>query len=283
MSPDTTSEFLGQSLYVHIGAGKTGSTSIQMALRNAKDLLLESFVGYVGLNFEYVADPIFKWQAPIGWQTLEKIENTQAINQLINAAKSALANAKKLSVNKLVWSNESLFENAEIVVPVLEHLESIGVKITVVAYIRNHSSWAQSAYVQWGIKHKTYKGPIQSFPEWVSRNLINYSKCIKAYTSSRFSLVLRNFDCTDDVLIDFLKVIEVDESCVKSAWVNESPAPTALKLWALYNNQHKDEVLPGDLEWLFQASGVFYDKTPHLFYEDLIPRASDMLLVKEKA
>ena len=56
----------------------------------------------------------------------------------------------------MIWSNETFLGNDAIVFPAVQRLTEAGVgALRIVAYVRRPDAWAQSAYLQWGIKHKT--------------------------------------------------------------------------------------------------------------------------------
>src|SRR5437667_280063 len=57
------------------------------------------------------------------------------------------------------------------------------VQLEIVAYLRRQDRWAVSAYKQWGIKHKTYEGPVQPFTKWFNPEECDYLTVLNRWHS----------------------------------------------------------------------------------------------------
>jgi hypothetical protein len=143
-----------------------------------------------------------------------------------------------------------------VVIPALNAIKNKGIKISVICYIRRHDSWARSAYLQWGIKHKTERGKVKSFSEWIPKK-INFSNALYKWTEfASENCYIQNFDKVDNLISDFFKCADVPMKNILEKREYETPGNVALNLWALYNSQFEKPVLPNDLYPLFNQSGL---------------------------
>jgi hypothetical protein len=235
-------------LLVHIGTGKTGSTAIQQALLQSAQQLRAQGVHYWGLNLEGVDSPDpFPWQKESGTPDLQKLSDAVASQQLSQAVNRALEQLPDGAT--AVWSNESIYERPGAYLSWLQGLQSETVRCTVVAYARSHSDYISSAYKQWGIKHKTYRGPILGFSDWVlaRREFLSYGLKLAHWDTAfadHFRLV--NYDVINDVVEDFSRFLPESARTLSAGprRVNRSPDPAILALYALHNSQYAEPVTP---------------------------------------
>lgn len=222
-------------LVVHIGAGKTGSTSIQMGLKQSRAALAERGIKYLGLMLEAAENKLYPWQSP-GTHIATQRERLKLFVE--EAAGIIFAEADKLPEDGvLIWSNEQFLRMSDLVIPVLDLIKTRGsLQFSVIVYLRAHDEWARSAYFQWGIKHKTYSGPVRGFKSWVAESPPRFSPLLKPW-DERFSnqLEVRNFDAVGDVVKDFGSLLGVDLS--SSGKANESLQLEDLYLRSLFNSQ----------------------------------------------
>src|SRR6266545_260795 len=143
-------------LIVHIGNGKTGTSSIQETLRLSQDKLRQRGIVYLGLNLEHVPDKKYEWQRASGSEKFHALDAEVATAQLFEILHSAVNFVKSLGISRAIWSNEWLFARGKAAVPALSALAADGVEVKILAYVRRHDAWARSSYIQWGLKHKTY-------------------------------------------------------------------------------------------------------------------------------
>ncbi|MCF8133643.1 MAG: hypothetical protein K9J72_11055 [Synechococcus sp. Tobar2m-G35] len=246
-----------KSLLVHIGTGKTGSTAIQHALTTSGSVLREKGVHYWGLNLEGcdAAARLHPWQEPSGTGAIQKLSVPDAIQQLRQVLDKALT---ALPDSQLaIWSNESICERPAVYLPVIKDAsEAAGVSCTVVCYVRSHRAFVNSAYKQWGVKHKTYAGRVLGFRDWIrSRGqFLSYGRQVAAWDAAfadRLRLV--NYDQVPDVVQHFAGFLP-DPSLltVPKRRMNVAPAQSLLALYALHNNQLDAAVPPQAVETLLQ-------------------------------
>jgi hypothetical protein len=267
----------GIHLIVHIGTGKTGSSSIQKTLATNADGLRAQGVRYLGLMCEEAPRKLFLWQKPGGWPDLLKLGEAAAREQLEAVLAASLTQFAEAGMKRALWSNESIFGNDNIVIPVLKRLESSGVRSHVIVYIRRHDAWVRSAYVQWGIKHKTYPGPVKPFPDWYRDQKISFFAGLRPWLDHSWQdIAVRNFDACGDVVVDFLDYYGLAGADIAPRWDNETPNPVALALWAIYNSQVETPVLPIELQRLLVQSGLLQKASVGCDLADLLPTEADI-------
>ena len=232
-------------LIFHIGAGKTGSSSIQQTLKNSSERLIAEGFLYTGLIFESNVDHIYQWQNVSKIEDFHALSVSETKNQLSNLLKNIIEKAEKDNINTIIWSNESFFGRASKVLSVLKEFEKMGHRIKIIAYVRRHDSWARSAYIQWGLKHKTYKGDIQPFAQWIKKRKPRFSKGIREVLDIfPETFYIRNMDVTSDVVNDFLTLCGISTSKIDKIRDNDSPGNEELFLRTLFNSNFNGQVLP---------------------------------------
>ncbi|MBN1008310.1 hypothetical protein [Amphritea pacifica] len=263
------------TLYVHIGYGKTGSSSIQKTLKRNGDFLKNNAAFYIGLMGELLPGEKYSWQIPFGWGRLLKLGET-GIKELKAMLLDNMRILKDEGVEKVIWSNESFLKSPLIVIDILKFLKENGVNIQVIAYVRRHDAWARSAYLQWGLKHKTYRGKVKSFKEWVKSNTPDFYGYLSQWVELDWgNTVVRNFDCVENVTDDFIQLLDLKGDYLNCR-DNDTPSSTALYLWALYNNQYERQVLPGELYGFLVSHGIIGTHINELDYCSLFPSANDL-------
>ena len=145
-----------ERIVLHVGTGRTGTSTIQAFLEKNRKCLLDRGFSYVGPDslLSYPQDDSFldKGCLARGLQEIgRRRENDQADN--------------------LIWSRESLSPYS--FVRDLERLRMIEQGLPaahrrVVIYLRRQDEFYRSAYLQWTIKHKTCFGPTPRFDQWFS-------------------------------------------------------------------------------------------------------------------
>jgi len=139
-------------LILHLGMGKTGSTTLQTFLKKNRDLLLsEGFA--VSCPGEIQPDPH---------------RNLMDTPRFLNAVDVVLDRVRAAGADSLIWSLEGFgtvqfAHDPARLDAILSRLPASDVQV--VAYVRRQDSFAASAYLQWNVVHKGYKGPVQTFDE----------------------------------------------------------------------------------------------------------------------
>lgn len=270
-----------KSLLVHIGTGKTGSTAIQHALAESATALKARGVHYWGLNLEGCAPStrLRPWQTPTGTGELQKLSVADASQQLREVLDLALG---QLGEGELaIWSNESICERPAVYLPVIRDAsEATGVRCTIVCYVRSHRAYVNSAYKQWGVKHKTYPGPILSFRDWISSRsaFLSYGRQVATWDAAFTDrLRLINYDNVPDVVQHFAGFLP-DPSLliVPKRRLNQSPSQALLGLYALHNNQLEAPVPPSEVQTLLQRYGLAGSRHEMTDLGDLFPDADTL-------
>lgn len=251
-----------KKLIVHIGTGKTGSTAIQKCLRLQRPQLNDQGFYYWGLNLEHAPSRRRRdWQQPGGIAQLQKMSKEEATSELTIVLEESLSEVQEGST--IIWSNESIYEMPDVYQPVFKAAQANhDVTIILIAYARSMPSFILSAYKQWGVKHKTYPGPVKSFRGWVAanKNFLAYSRKLLEWDKAfpgQFKIY--NYDSLDDVVEHFTahSLIPVDASQLKeAARQNESPDDILLAIYALHNSRFPDPVLPSRIAQLLAEGGL---------------------------
>jgi hypothetical protein len=184
----------------------------------------------------------------------------QIAQPLASVLGQLVAHCEQNRLHTAVWSNESLFAVADKVAAALNAIAGRA-EIVLVAYIRRQDRWAVSAYKQWGIRHKTYAGPVRPFGKWFTPARCSYVPLLKRWRElvPSAKLVVRVYErCAKDVVGDFAQAsgLELEGLELPKARVYETPGDMALLLYKLYNSQFAGAKLPTDLDGILESSGV---------------------------
>ncbi|MCA9837914.1 MAG: hypothetical protein KC422_13435 [Trueperaceae bacterium] len=276
-----TGSLTGFELIIHIGSGKTGSTSIQQTLATNTEILETYKTRYLGLLGEGFAETFYTWQRQHGWLELLDLQE-QAPEQLLACFNYSLPELVRLGYKRAIWSNEALFSCPDLILPVLSSLAEKGVKLNGIVYIRRHDAWARSAYLQWGIRHKSYKGKLKSFEEWSKDRNFSYMDKLESWLDTKdLKLNVRNYDALDNVVTDFLEFCQMDASAFSLLRANESPSDLALVMWAMFNGQYEEEVLPNSLMPLLAQGGLIDSVAEDILLTELLPKLEDLQTIRE--
>mgnify|MGYP001070380864 CR=1 FL=1 len=269
-------------LIFHIGAGKTGTSSIQHTLNTQQDELRRQGYWYLGLMLEHAFCQRHPWQKASASEVFHTMDAAQASEQLTEILLATVADARRDGMHTLIWSNESFFDRNAKTRSALAALQQAGVTLSILAYVRRHDAWARSAYVQWGIKHKTYVGPVQPFGTWIKSRHPRFSAALLPLMQAfPDSLVVRNLDGMGDAVGDFLQLAGLAGAGLNHVRTNETPTGAELFLRALYNNTFRDKVLPVRFDRSMGRTIDFATSCSDYFGQ-LMPTADDLEAVREQ-
>ena len=128
-----------------------------------------------------------------------------------------------------------------------------------------------SAYTQWGIKHKTYKGQLRPFKEWMKGRSFSQFAVIKPWIDEfGDKFLLRNFDALDDVVSDFLSLFDIPLNNIQVVRDNESPNSAELAAWAVFNAMSYGEVVSGQFMQIAGPSNILRRRLT-------VPRLSELM------
>lgn len=274
------------TLIVHIGAGKTGSTSIQFTLRAARAQLSATQLAYLGLTLEHVpgAQQAHSWcvdshpQALFQCQEKDRHATDTAVVETVLAELARLGSA---GVTRAVWSNEAFMVRHARILPILVRLSEAGVRIQPIVYVRRHDDWARSGYVQFGIKFKNYEGPLRDFDDWLDGQDISYAPHLAAWRAAFDTLEVYNFDAIADVTQHFLDRIGAPKLTPVRA--NDKPANALLAAWSVFNGRQSKRMMPAAFQRIAARLRILNDRgadVPPL--DQLLPDTGQLEAVQQR-
>ncbi|UVO50892.1 hypothetical protein M0208_10320 [Sphingomonas sp. SUN019] len=250
-------------LILHAGLGKTGSSAIQKYLRDHAATLSAEGVNYLGMQIERPVRDALDFSAGDNIAdalTTPPGEGQHVRDRLLTLLRTKIAAAPAAHTH--VWSQVSLSGAADLMRPVIDELAR-GLDVTVILYFRHKADWLASAYAQWGIKHKTYPGPMRSFAEFLplaDKWGADYRRVIDSWRAVAGATVeIRSYDMVDDVVADFLTATGIASDSPSDGSGDRhyvTPDDAVLTLFKLHQGQTDDTALPGDLALLFDALGL---------------------------
>jgi len=270
-------------LIFHIGAGKTGTSSIQATLKANAPVLQARGVLYLGLMFEHSPARLFEWQRFGGQDEFLALPQAEAEAQFNRVLQATLRRGREAGVHSMIWSSESFFDRFDAVLGPLQRACEQGLDLAVLAYVRAHETWARSAYIQWGLKHKTYPGRLRSFGEWVAHRKPLFAPTLARYDDAfPGRLTVRNFDAAGDVVDDFCEFAGLADLPLERVHENHTPDDTELFLRALFNDRQDSDALPMVFD---KAVGRLLPQaaSPTAFLQGLYPHAADIEQVARHA
>jgi hypothetical protein len=268
-------------LVVHIGSGKTGTSSIQETLRAGRQALQRQGIAYLGLMLEHAGPQRFPWQAANGSDAFfRSLEPAAAAAQAHEVLATALPALGARGITRAVWSNEWMFQRPASVLPALLRLREAGVQLEVVCYIRRIDGWLYSAYVQWGVKDKPNRGPIRTFRDWRKGKDFGFHRHVQTWADALGpDFRLRNFDASPDVVTDFLQDF-AGSVALEPRRENETPYPALLAAWMVHNSGREEPVKPGRFTALARPSGVLHPPQGAAPLAAMLPNEADLAVAR---
>ena len=248
-------------LILHIGTGKTGSTSIQSILKSQSGNAESQGVFYTGYMFDLLSDKKFSWQKNSGTEEFNKLPAEQRKQELEAVLLSAKEEALEKKCDKIIWSNEALC-NMPHVAAIIESVWDA--EVTIIAYVRRNDNYALSAYNQWGLKHKIYQGELLSFRQFINKFPLTFYERLSHWQKTGWQFNLFNYHNWPNVVDHFLNFIQLSLSIEQDDERQNSDNPLAfLLLKALVNTSTTIPSLQEnfsidrnmtirDAEWFFQ-------------------------------
>lgn len=229
-------------LIIHIGMGKAGSSSIQSALS-----LSEGALGMRKMHYLGTVLPQLEGEHTSPAETIEitaRLPDEAKVQVGHKLIAEMMAYNSDRGLNKFIFSNESLFENIDDLHPLFSTLiEEVNVKF--IAYIRSPASWLRSAYIQWGLKHKTDIGRIPSYEEKAKKLLKFYSKAPSWQRHYKNHLSVIKYEKKLDVVDSFSRMI--DAELVKPQFNQNPQIPDEdIVFRTMYNDRFNRQVLPSE-------------------------------------
>ncbi|MFH1792957.1 MAG: hypothetical protein ABIK36_18605 [Pseudomonadota bacterium] len=190
----------------HVGMGKTGSTTIQAALAENTSALAANGYLYLG-QWLGIVRPEFDEFA--GFQSFleQSPREFDIASYLFLRATEDINISRKF--DKFIVSNEQYLENVIKTEPFFRGISRRG-ELEIIIYVRPPATWLPSAYMQWGVIHKTNIGHLESFSVQ-ARELMKQYGYIRQWRETFGSAVtVRSFDDRLDVVKDISSYIQVE-------------------------------------------------------------------------
>lgn len=226
-------------LTVHIGMGKTGTSSIQKALRSNETALREQGTAYLGMWFTDV-DPAFARQEG------QRQFFAAKPDEMARHAETFKAVLQERSQNEgtdhFILSNEGFFGRVAKLMPFLKALAP-EIDVQLIAYVRDPRSWLPSAYTQWGVRHKENKGPVQPFAERAATLIGQYRPLRLWHEAFGEALDVRVYKKDLNVVQDFASATGVELEVSAKRYL-ERAEPAEVLLRALFNDRFDEGVMP---------------------------------------
>jgi len=243
----------------HIGAGKTGSSSIQSLLASSSKVLADQGVAFLGRMLEQQVElqllPRESWQRNGGWSEWLS-SGSNATEGFVARLGEQLDALEELGIHTVIISNEGLLHNLLNFKPILLQLAERGLRIEVVAVLRRHYEWAFSAYLQWGIRHKIIPGRVLSFGQWLDRKRPKFAPSLLAWRDCPGvdHLILINYSSVSDVVPEFLSRLglELAYEPSSSARINQAASLLEALVLSTYNDHQDGSVHPHEASGLLQ-------------------------------
>lgn len=230
-------------IILHIGMGKTGTSSIQKTLAANTAILAEQRIKYLGMWFDII-DPAFSGH---GGQKNFFRSSEDEMRLYARAFLKALKEDQNThSFERFIISNESIFANIARISPFVLELKKFA-KVRIIVYARNPRNWLPSAYNQWEIYHKVDDGPIRPYAEVAGRLIKTYSG-LKAWSRRHHDiLMLRTFNKNVNIVDDFSLALGMKLKASKKRTLERTAIPEGI-LRLIYNNMFHDQVWPGQFK-----------------------------------
>lgn len=231
-------------LIVHIGAGKTGTTSIQLTLKNNIIALSAARTAYLGGWLEHVPGvSSYAWFSPERPAAFFTAGPRDAVeDQIVDVLFTELKRQAEKGVQTVVWSNEAFLVQKVRPLRILRRLAKMGVPIRPVLYVRRHDKRAISAFMEFEIKSKNHEGALQDYGTWLedSADKLCYARHVDPWMTSFPQIEIFNFDEIDDVAQHFGQTVLGLEGVV-SKRANEASPPALLTAWTVYSGSRSSQ------------------------------------------
>ena len=249
-----------KKLVLHIGMGKTGTTTIQTFLiRNAQLLRRQGVLAFM----------------PGSLEPFKGFEFQELFERLREGLQQIMQHAKRARANSVIWSMEALGtrqfgEDVSRIKMICDELPARDVRVIV--YLRRQDHFARSSYLQWGVLHKTYRGPVLSFEERfpsivgedgsrLSNTNFNYYEVIKPWADvfGADNVVVRPFEKNQwvegDLLRDFvtrsaMPSLDYDLDIPRA---NKTFAMELYEMFRMYNSVFEEAIFPAEMSDFFHS------------------------------
>lgn len=224
-------------LILHIGAGKTGSTSVQFTLQRSREQLAAQGLGYLGLMLEEAeAARDMDWSVRGAPQAFFHVKDRKAADEeIVNVALTELRDLADRGITRVIWSNEAFLTRTKRILPIMRRIAEAGVRVVPLCYVRRHDAWASSGFVQFGIKRKHSEGALKRFADWVRDHDLAYAPSLSEWQQAFGQVEIYNYDAIDNVTEHFMA--RIGAAGLAGVRANDRPSNALLSAWAVFNGR----------------------------------------------
>ncbi|RCW43689.1 hypothetical protein DFQ14_106167 [Halopolyspora algeriensis] len=249
-------------LLLHIGLGKTGTTAFQRFCEVNEDVLRKSGYLYGGTLLENVVQPGLL-------EDLGQVQRPQELSCTLQRLDSVLRDHPS-EARTLIWSNEA-FSMAHDPLVVIRNLDEyvresrVFDSWEVFVVFRRQDQWLESAYKQWALKHKTYRGRrIMSAREYVDSvdYLLDYHELVSKWRDSSAIVHACSYDSAMqaggivDYLVQRMGLRLPSDQLINPGQVHGSLDHDLSMLMAMYNQNFETPQDPQDFLWVLRDNGL---------------------------
>lgn len=240
----------------HIGMGKTGSSSIQATLNQAKPDLKKQGVFYEGMFFNEVAE---KFKGLTGQQILFESSGEQR-PQFVERIAKYFDGLKEKGAELVIMSNEAFIGQNNLFKDIVAASEKIDFEFH--GYVRSPHDWIKSAYAQWGIHDKQNTGPVEPFAKKARTLLGWYGSVLDWSDCETLNVTFHAYDGIADVSEHFFEICGIP---------NYQKVPRV-----------QTRLSPAELYYRAKFNSLFHGATPpNLFNQYMQPPEIEHLTIDE--
>lgn len=230
-------------IILHIGMGKTGTSSIQQALSDNAGGLHAQGVLYMGMWFGLV-DRLF-----VGLPGQNRFFQSDDAAMRAHAER-LVARLRVLQaetgISRFIYSNEEFYGQVRRMAPFVSALRGMA-DVRLLAYARDPREWLPSAYSQWSMFHKNYAGPLRPYNEMARTLVFVYSGFRLWGETFGDVLTVRPFAKSINVVEDFARTLGLALDLPAQRTLERVDAAEGL-MRAVYNNRLEGNTLPAQFD-----------------------------------
>lgn len=191
-------------MYIHIGAGKTGTSAIQSFMNyNRKKLFDDFYCLYPNFQSHSFSRGLQHNHCPL-FTKYEKSVSMKCIQNM-------LSYSNKNHINKIVISCEGLLNNSNNEINLLKKIsDTDGVNCMIIVYLRRQDHWIESAWKQWGVRNNK----IEDIYEYVLKSPINWLENLSHWADGfgKDNIIVRPYEkeqLSCGLICDFLNILDI--------------------------------------------------------------------------
>jgi hypothetical protein len=205
-----------KTIYLHIGIGKTGTTSIQLNLLNNYNKLLKMNILYPETGITHFGHHLL---AHLGAEKMTKEIHIRYKN-LIKEIETANCD------NIIISSENFIYMKPEYIKEISEYFSEYNVKI--IFYIRKQLELFESTYLEWLKVGKEHYGSVPDFFN-MHKNSFDFSYKILPWEKyfNKKSFIVRLFDkriIGNDINADFFNIVDININKIDITLTDTNPS-----------------------------------------------------------